>query len=380
MDGRRVLNLARRVASQLVADKRTLALMVVVPMILLSVAGVLLNLKPSRATVAVVQRDAGSTIGGRQVNLGSGLVESLRALQAFDLAELSPEEARARLDSGEVAAVVTLPSSFSAEAIAAHRLAFAVVYEGSNPGLSRQVGQLLRRASSQALSGLALAVLPTAPEQPQADLTETYRHGGPQFEPLDYVAPALIGAFVFLFVFILTSVAFLRERLSGTLERLQATPISAVEIVLGYMLGFLLFAFLQGAITLLFTVLVLDVHYLGSLASVFLVEALLAVAAVNLGIFFSTFARSEFQVLQFIPLVVVTQVFLGGAVWEVKDMPGWLQPIAWLMPLTHATKALRALMIRGDSLGAVAPYLLALLGMGALLVLLSARTAGRASA
>jgi ABC-2 type transport system permease protein len=165
--------------------------------------------------------------------------------------------------------------------------------------------------------------------------------------------------------------------LAGTLERLQATPIRSHEIIIGYMLGFLLFGLLQGAITLLYTVYVLNIHYAGNLLSVFLVEALLVVASVNLGIFFSTFARNEFQVLQFIPLVVVSQVFLGGAFWAVEDMPQWLQPLAYLMPLTHANEALRAIMVNGVGLGAVWESLLALVAIGLVVILLASRTAGR---
>lgn len=118
-------------------------------------------------------------------------------------------------------------------------------------------------------------------------------------------------------------------------------------------------------------------HYIGSLIIVFVVELLLALMAVNLGVFFSTFARNEFQVVQFIPLVVVTQVFLSGALWAVEDMPGWLQPIAWLMPLTHANYALRGVMIKGCDLIQVGPYVLALIGFAAAFVLLSSQTIRR---
>jgi ABC-2 type transport system permease protein len=186
-----------------------------------------------------------------------------------------------------------------------------------------------------------------------------------------------IGMFVFLFVFILTSVGFLRERSAGTLERLQATPIRRIEIVVGYMLGFAVFALLQSLIILGFTVFGLKIHYAGSLAVVFVVELLLALMAVNLGIFFSTFARNEFQVVQFIPLVVVTQILLSGAFWPIDEMPGWLQPIAWLMPLTSANYALRDVMIKGFDLTQVAAYVLALVVFAVFFVVLAAQTVRR---
>jgi ABC-2 type transport system permease protein len=180
-----------------------------------------------------------------------------------------------------------------------------------------------------------------------------------------------------MFVFILTSVAFLRERVAGTLERLQATPINQIEIIVGYMLGFALFALIQSLIILIYTIYGLKVHYMGNLFTVFIVELLLALMAVNLGVFFSTFARNEFQVVQFIPLVVVTQVFLSGALWAVEDMPTWLQPIAWLMPLTHANYALRDVMIKGYNLMEVGWYVLALIGFTAALIFLASRTIKR---
>ncbi|MEP0762176.1 MAG: ABC transporter permease, partial [Chloroflexota bacterium] len=154
--------------------------------------------------------------------------------------------------------------------------------------------------------------------------------------------------------------------------------IRAHEIIIGYMGGFLVFGLLQGAITLLFTVFVLRIHYAGNLLNMFVVETLLVALSVNLGIFLSTFAQNEFQVLQFVPLVVVSQGLLGGVIWQVEDMPGWLQPVSRLMPLTYANRALREVMIKGESLFGVADLLLVLVAFIVAVIALSARTAGRA--
>jgi ABC-2 type transport system permease protein len=116
------------------------------------------------------------------------------------------------------------------------------------------------------------------------------------------------------------------------------------------------------------------------LIDVFVVELLLALMAVNLGIFFSTFARNEFQVVQFIPLVVVTQMLLSGAFWAIKTMPSWLQPIAWLMPLTYANEALRDVMIKGFNLGNILVDVLALIVFAVAFVVLAAQTVRRQGA
>lgn len=379
----RIIILGRRVAQQVVADKRTLALIIVVPVILLTVAGLLIRVEPSGLTIAVVNQDEGLALGSQSVNLGDRLTENLQSFDLFDTKLMTADEANRKIKDGELDAVITLPPDFSAEAAQSRQLNLNVQFEGSNPTVAERLRNAFERVGDQALAGLATlqAGGDSGGDNPAAEiettLNATYLNGGPEFDTLDYTASALIGVFVFLFVFILTSISFLRERLAGTLERLQATPIQPLEIIIGYMLGFLIFGLLQGVVTLLYTVFVLNIHYHGNLLNVFVIESLLVVVSVNLGIFLSTFARNEFQVLQFIPLVVVTQVFLGGVLWPIEEMPGWLQPIAYMMPLTHANTALRAIMMTGESLGGVWVQIAALLAIGVAVIGLSARTAGR---
>lgn len=379
--------LARRVIQQMLADRRTLALMVVVPVILLSFLGILIRADEGGLVVGVVTEDEGFALGEQQVNLGERLVAVLQSFDEFETEVMSAERARDQLDDGAVDAVIRVPATFTADVVRTRELALAVEFEGSNPMVASQLSGLLERVALQAANTLALAggpaaSLPAAAESGAPDFTTTldaiYLHSGPEYDTLDYMAPALIGFFVFFFVFLLTCIAFLRERVAGTLERLQATPIRPVEIIVGYMAGFLVFGLLQGVVTLLFTVFVLDIHYTGNLANIFVVEILLVALSVNLGILLSTFAQNEFQVLQFIPLIVVTQGVLGGVVWQVENMPDWLQPVANLMPLTYANEALRAVMIKGDTLLDVGLELGVIVFYVVLVIGLSARTAGRA--
>ncbi|MBN2462314.1 MAG: ABC transporter permease [Dehalococcoidia bacterium] len=167
---------------------------------------------------------------------------------------------------------------------------------------------------------------------------------------LDYIAPGLLAFIAIFFAFILTGVSFLRERTQGTLERLMASPVSRGDIVMGYPLGFLSFAIIQSLIVLFFTIYVLDVHYRGDLWQILIFLILTTVVSINLGIFVSTFARNEFQVLQFIPLVILPQAFLCGLIWPVEQMNEYLQWIAKVMPLTYAINGLQDIMLKGQSL------------------------------
>ncbi|MBX3081022.1 MAG: ABC transporter permease [Anaerolineae bacterium] len=379
MSLRRMVTLARRVILQLAADRRTVALILIAPLVVLTVAGVLVRADTTQVTIGIVLQDEGTSmpLGLGTVNLGERLVDSLSGVSdTLHVKKVTAEEAEAGIKAGDLDAVVTLPADFSKQTADKRELNIPVEYEGSNPMAARLMEGMFTRAAVQTLASLS-AIATSATGAPPVHLQATYRYGSAEFDSLDYIAPVFIGLFVFLFVFILTSVAFLRERTAGTLERLQATPISRIEIVLGYMLGFTLFALVQAVIILAFTIFGLKVHYMGSLLLVFVVEILLAVMAVNLGIFFSTFARNEFQVVQFIPLVVVTQILLSGAFWAIEDMPSWLQPLAWLMPLSYANQALRDVMIKGFTLVDILPHLIALAVFAALFVVLSAQTIRR---
>ena len=376
--------LALRVIQQMRGDRRTLALICIVPVILLSFLGILIRAEPGKLVVGVVNADAGFTLAGNSVNLGERLISVLGSFSEFKTQPMTAADAHNQIKKGKVDAVITVPADFTQNVIQTRQLALDVEFEGSNPMVAQRLTTMFERVAPQTATTLALAGGPAALNSatPDANFTTTidatYLHGGPQYDTLDFMAPALIGFFVFFFVFLLTCISFLRERVAGTLERLQATPIRPHEIIIGYMLGFLVFGLLQGVITLLFTVFVLNIHYAGNLLNIFIVEALLVALSVNLGILLSTFAQNEFQVLQFIPLIVVSQGLLGGVVWQVEDMPGWLQPVSKLMPLTYATEALRDVMIKGESLPNVADLLLVLVAFAAGVIVLAARTAGRA--
>ncbi|MDQ2952912.1 MAG: ABC transporter permease, partial [Chloroflexota bacterium] len=222
-----------------------------------------------------------------------------------------------------------------------------------------------------ALQGALRELAPVAVPPPRIE----YLYGGPDFTFLDALAPVVIGFFAFFFIFLLSTVSFLRERSSGTLERLMASPLRRGELVVGYLIGFTFFALVQAAVLVSFTVFVLGVSYRGSLITIFLVEAALVIVSVGLGLLVSAFARTELQAIQFIPLVVVPQAFLGGLLVPVGQLPELLRPISAVLPLTYATEALRAVMVKGYPLDD--PLVLRDLGV---LVLFGALTVGGAIA
>src|SRR5207248_573705 len=178
----------------------------------------------------------------------------------------------------------------------------------------------------------------------------TYLYGGANYDTLDYFGAAFVGLVVFFLVFVITIVSFLNERSQGTLERLMASPLRRGEIVVGYMLVITVLALVHAAEVLSFALAILRIHNEGSVLLIFGMEALMAIAAVNLGIFLSMFARSEFQAVQFIPLVVVPQVLLSGIIFPVSTEPTILQWLSDVLPLTYAVDGMRDIMVKGADL------------------------------
>jgi len=172
----------------------------------------------------------------------------------------------------------------------------------------------------------------------------------PEEGVLDYIAPALLATMALFFSFLLTGISFLRERSQGTMERLMASPVSRLDIVVGYLFGFFIFALTQTLIIVLFTIYVFDINFLGDLWQILVFQIVIITGAVTLGIFTSTFARNEFQMVQFIPLIIVPQIFLCGVIWPVEQMPDYLQWLSAVLPLSYAVDGLRDIMLAGKSL------------------------------
>jgi ABC-2 type transport system permease protein len=161
----------------------------------------------------------------------------------------------------------------------------------------------------------------------------------------DAVGAALLGIFPFVTMFLVTSVATLRERTSGTLERLLTMPMGRADLLAGYAIAFGLVSFAQVALASAVTVGPLGLHVAGSAGLVWLVAVLDAMLGVALGLLVSAFATTEFQAVQFMPAVVVPQLLLCGLLAPRDGMAGPLRVLSDLMPLSYAVDAMQRVTV-----------------------------------
>ena len=162
------------------------------------------------------------------------------------------------------------------------------------------------------------------------------------------VALIMLGIFPFIIMFLVTSIAMLRERTTGTLERLLTTPLKRTDLLFGYGIAFGIAAAVQATVASLVAYWLFDLTTAGSQALVILIAVTNAVLGVALGLLASAFARTEFQAVQFMPIVALPQILLCGLFVARDQMAGWLEALSNVLPLTYAVEALQEVGAHAD--------------------------------
>lgn len=167
------------------------------------------------------------------------------------------------------------------------------------------------------------------------------------------IGPAMLALFPFIVMFLVTSIGTLRERRSGTLERLLSMPLGRGDFILGYTLAFGLLAVVQTAIAVAYATWVCGLEIEGSIGMLFVVAIADALLGTALGLLASAFARTEFQVVQFMPVFVFPQILLGGIFLPRDQLPDVLEVVGDWLPLSHAIDALTAVSTGDEDAGYV---------------------------
>ncbi len=316
----RIVALIKRICQQMLRDKRTLGLLFVAPLLILTLMYFLFN-------GAAVDPKLGV------VNVDSNLVQALekadievKKYENVTDETVVQEDIDGLLEVNDGKMELTLKNDDPATA----------------KGLQMKVNQAVAAQAQAKLANQMGAPVDLAPK----NIDTEYIYGSIDTDFFDILSPILVGFFVFFFVFLIAGIALLRERTTGTLERLMSTPIRRGEVVIGYLVGYGIFAVIQTIIVVLYSVNILDISLVGSIWNVILINLLLAVVALSLGILLSTFAANEFQMMQFIPIVIIPQIFFAG-IFPIEGMADWLQAVGKVMPLYYGADALKGVMYQG---------------------------------
>lgn len=345
----------KRICQQMIRDKRTLALMMVAPLIILTLIHFLFTSDSDvNFRIGVVNADESLV---KQIKNNDITIVKYEQIKAGNQKILDDDlDGLIQLDGDKITLKLTNSSPSETKA------------------LQMKLQQIIATEASKKQAANMNDVQHSKQSVPAALTTSkihtTYVYGDKSTTFFDVLSPILVGFFVFFFVFLISGIALLRERTTGTLDRLMATPILRRDLVFGYLLGYGLFAVIQTVIVVFYAVKVLDILLVGSIWNVLLINLMLALVALSLGILLSAFANTEFQMMQFIPIVVIPQVFFAG-IFPVEGMANWLQVIAKFMPMYYGGDALQSIMYQGLGFSDISLDLLVLLGFALLFIILN---------
>ena len=329
----RTLAIAKKVMKELFRDKRTLAMMFVAPVFIMW----LMNLMFSASTavnITLATQDLPTSLVTKMDDLDHVSVQTYNDI----------DQAKKDLADEKVDAVVSYKNG-----------KYQVDYANTDASKTSMTRQVLRTSiasegSNQLMTRVKQALPQLNLEAKAPEIKESYQYGDENTSFFTRIIPVLIGFVVFFFVFLISGMALLKERTSGTLERLLATPVKRSEIVYGYMLSYGLIAILQTAVVVIAAIWLLDVEVVGNLFNVIIVNVVLALVALSFGILLSTLANSEFQMMQFIPLVIMPQLFFSGII-PLSSMGEWALTVGRFLPLTYSGDAISQIILYGHNLG-----------------------------
>ena len=362
----KILAISKKVFLELLRDKRTLILLFIAPVFIMW----LMN--------AAFSANTETNVSIAAVDVSDSIVKSLDDVKQIKAKDYKTEsKANQALENQTVDAVLIFKDEND----------YQVTYANTDPGktnLTRQVitstlkqaqiqdlienfkkaqeasAQAVKKAQSQSgnlQAGDSNEVNIDQAETKEIDssqgddinLSEQYIYGDEDTTFFTKMTPILMGFFVFFFVFLISGMALLKERTTGTLDRLLATPVKRSDIVYGYMLAYSFIAALQTVVIVLSTIWLLDLEVLGNIGDVIIVNILFALVALAFGLLLSTLAKSEFQMMQFIPLIITPQLFFSGII-PLDSMTGWVQSIGKVFPLYYAGNALSKIVLNGTSI------------------------------
>lgn len=380
--------IAARVVTEIVRDRRTLAFFLLLPVVIMSLVYLALA-QDETGRLGVLARGTARLF----------VYDFERALEEEKNVEIVPldipddlrDPAQLKrmileaLRDGTVDGVLYFDEKLLNDRFDGKRGTLKLYLEGSRPTVTALVASAVAGASDDLAGSLPVVIdqqcsarCANSVNVKPMEIEKAYLYGSEDYRTLDFFLPALVPFFVFFLTFAISNITFQRERVRGTLERLLISPVRFYQVVIGYIGGFFLFAFAQAAIVLAYMVGLISFPIpLVRVAELGVIALMMMLISLLLGLTVSFAARNEFQAVQFIPLVILPQVFFSDMIWDIASYPLAFQWFAWILPLTHANIAARNVVLKGLPLWQSWPNLLAIVGLFLVVLVLFSVVGGR---
>ena len=405
----RLLALAQKEFIQIRRDRRTLAMMIVLPLLWLIMFGYAFSFDVKEVTVAVID-NSGTTIG-------SAVADAFRNYERFRPVSLNnPSEAGVRhaMNRDEVQMAVIIPAGYGAEGSDVQMQVFldgadlfaaqtgarllqsaiepvqdqikadleartkAQVQQKIQAEMEKRKAEVMAQlppaikpmAEQQLLkgfdvSGQAIAIDPPATPQLIPAVTILYN---PDLKSANVMIPSLLGLVIMFMTTMMTAMGVVREREYGTMEQLVVTPIKPFELMLGKLLPYFLVAAVDFALVFVAGTYLFDLTFVGNLPLFLLLSLLLVFTTLGFGLLLSTLAQNQQQAMQLALFVILPQILLSGLIFPLSSMPKVIQYVAYVLPFTHYVPIARGMFIKGQGLDLLWPQAVILAGYAVVVV------------
>ncbi|MBN1953886.1 MAG: ABC transporter permease [Anaerolineae bacterium] len=362
----RTLTIAHKELLHIVRDRRTLAVIVLIPVIQLFLLGYAATTDIEHLRTAVL--DADRSPQSRE------LIAAYQASSYFDITTYIANEADlGRLvDRGTVRAGLIIPAGYGADIAAGRTARVAFVIDGSDPNVanavfaaSQQVGQAQSMALVEDRLGISLEEMTALEVHPRIWYN-------PDMKSANFMIPGLIAMVLFTITILLTAMAIVRERERGTIEQLMVTPIQPLELIVGKVAPYVLVAFFNVLEVLAIGVFWFQVPIHGSVTLLLLISGLFLMTSLGIGIFFSSISNTQQEAMLLVFMTMLPAIFLGGFFFPIEAMPTFLQLVSYLIPLRYMLVIVRGIILKGVGMEVLAGQVAALAVFGVSIMVIAA--------
>ena len=360
----RVLSITRKEFLHILRDRRTLAVMFLIPVVQLLLLGYAATTDVKHLKTAVWDQD--------RTSRSRGLVEAYRASGYFDITFQADNQAALAwaMDSSRVRAGLVIPSGYERALLRGEKAQVAFVIDGSDPSVaSTALAAAQGVGQAQSIEIVARSLGSRIESAPGIDV-ETRVWYNPSMESANFMIPGLIGVILMMLTMLFTAMAIVREREQGTIEQLIVTPIRPLELIIGKVIPYVGIAFWDLLEILAIGVLWFGIPIHGSIVLLLELAAVFLATSLGLGILISTVSKTQQEAMMLTFMFLLPSIFLSGYFFPIDAMPPFLQAVSRLVPLTYVLVIVRSIVLKGSGFGLLAGEVaaLALFGLGVLIL------------
>ncbi|MEY4634272.1 MAG: hypothetical protein RJA55_70 [Acidobacteriota bacterium] len=362
---RRILHLMRKEVLELKQDPRLFGVVIIAPIMQLTVLGYAATTDVREVPIAIVDADRSTA--------SRDLVQRFASSANFQIVGMpgSTNDIDRYLDHGEAWMVIGIPANFGQAVSAGRSATLQIAADGTDSNsttVAMGYAQTLIAGYSQDLAAAA------RPGQPAVALVtpEIRVWFNPRLESRDFMIPGIVALLLLVVTTNLSAMAIVREKEIGTLEQLSVTPLARWELITGKLLPYAVIGIIDVVLVLVVAINWFEVPMRGSITLLFGMCLIYLMTTLGLGLFVSTISRTQQQAMMTsIFFFLMPMIYLSGFIFPIENMPAWIQPVAYLIPLTYFLQIVRGIFLKGIGLEILWPQALALFTWGAAVLALA---------